>query len=991
MDWDKIYQTDDTEAVLETLTGEKFNNKLGGLEGTLEDCVYMKNDIESLFTEDSVRYAIERIPRFSTIMIVFDERVSFSSDYPSHENDNTVYWVFHSKDSKLCYDRRRFPVWYQLQLYWKTSVALHSSIYKIANINSDTERQSVSLHIDIQSFELRDHEILSRFLCEGLYREIMMIACYCDGLLRLRKISKKVKIVKASQSKPLGLYFAKEEVEIRILYEISTKKVNTCRNKFRKFLLQAERRQLEKQWHRENTELLTTGVREFGFEVHFILDERSILSKCLKLYQREMSDPLLLIQNAVEREITQSKRCLMEFLKDIYLSLRYPVKKESNTTDIQTGFWKRTLDLTKINKGNLVRVCKIDHSNISNDYDFSSHRKRNINLSFIANGTKHPAINDRTTEVWERVDALKALKEETPDGCFNDLLLVNDAVYYISDRIYINEVFDFLPRNVEINGDTIVTREGGNFSTLEIALMNFVASDIPSVEVYRLLSHAKDEIVRICGVTNVQIDWRTFISKSDIWYFGDCIYLLLWSLFELVCSVERCCLQQKRHEEMLELLSSIRTLRISQESDEYRQLATDMKSISSKGIVISLKHKTELDCVFMCAATEPFTDLLRQMCVFLAEEDLKSYVADDDFWKRDHTDTRTMRFYDKKDYELILDQYSGIRRALAFLRTHTDFDHVRKNKIHDIQFSKSEEKSDVYLKRKVLTFMIGPIYLDMAGSVHRMHKVLNLKWTITPPRVPVIGSCIPPKLNKEKNVLTFPLKMFNFLDEKSDFLMKSVDAMGIRVDFLDHQFKKLQDLHITEQLIHEQFENTLIVGIGRNYLSENIAYMKINHELSPESCIIPVLKGYLQRKIQGQTDIGPSIKARKNDKLYFLVKHDTFIHFNRNVSKERKRSTEEYVEKIINKVKFSIVYKKKTHKNKAPVIPYTITQVGKRYSPSLFSTTKTSSILQGYSLTVRDSTRHFRLQAQCVHCQTYLGIITSCDMIDPIECISING
>ncbi|XP_069128217.1 uncharacterized protein [Argopecten irradians] len=383
VDWSSIdarKRTSGSETILKALTGDNFNNKLGGLQDVLNDCVEIKDTIKYLFNKDTVKLALKPVAGMKFITITFVDSISAHDGQKKSRTthtDTNCLWCFSIERSTMKYDRSVFPLWFHLNRYRTACVAFCDSIYRFSNFSpldkashvelyKNRRKRRVTLEVEWGSFQTTDEKAFMELVGHGIARELQAMAYETEAMLRLTVDNNRVTVKNSASTLYTGISLdthGKSMTASVYVHQTAKKTWMVEDSRTAAKLGDLEDKQLTSgNWLKDTHSLIekhiaeskTTAQDRFGINIDILFDEKRVLAPLFLKCRREMAHPHDLIRQSAKQFLNHVIFAYAEAMYQLFSGIHTSFSLYAQKLDVPSGMWK---DYTKRN-GKAVKQNK---------------------------------------------------------------------------------------------------------------------------------------------------------------------------------------------------------------------------------------------------------------------------------------------------------------------------------------------------------------------------------------------------------------------------------------------------------------------------------------------------------------------------------------------------------------------------------------------------------------------------------------------------------
>ncbi|VDI63981.1 Hypothetical predicted protein [Mytilus galloprovincialis] len=559
IDWNSLEsrrRTGNYDILLNLLSGESSGNLLGGLHDVLLQCKTLRRELLNMFDQATVDFSLHSLSHIREVVVVYVDnlqRPEISRKAKTTSLSDILTWEFTYERGTLKYNRENFPLLIALLRYHNLADAIYNSVYRIANLNTNVDNRSkfkkykekLTLEIDLKSFGIKDSTMINEKLCQGVSREVNVVAHECEAIMRLVWKAKKILLRNSPSVQGAGLFLQDDAITISVCTYLNSQKALTIeRGQIRQKLEDIEDQQAFAEWKSEQFNAIKLKIEETssmlrkqrGIDVHVSFDEKRIAAYGFQRYRRELEHPHV-VTTAMMAKCVQNIFLAVQFMIDevFHSNFAQYILPLSNDNSISNGLW--------------VKVFQDSRNQVSSDNSFivnkvvklklKKHLKRRwgqyrrslktdvfTDASLVPLYTCKVEEKDRAKICWKHnsFEFSTLVPRKQPSS---ELVSLNNRVYRIVDESLFQEVLSQLPTKINVNADTLITGEMIDKSVLRDKLSpdfhNVLANSKMQINTPMIIDEVNRDFQSIFKVLGfvpsyIEIDFESFnayIKSSD--------------------------------------------------------------------------------------------------------------------------------------------------------------------------------------------------------------------------------------------------------------------------------------------------------------------------------------------------------------------------------------------------------------------------------------------------------------------------------------------
>ncbi|XP_060081851.1 uncharacterized protein LOC132561136 [Ylistrum balloti] len=922
VDWNSIdtrKRTSGSETAMKALTGDNFNNKLGGLQDVLNDCIETKDTIKHLFNDETVTLALKPVTVVKFITVTLVDSISVSDGQKKSRvtaPDSNILWNFSMERSTLKYDRTTFPLWFHLNRYRTACVAFCDSIYRISYLPSYNKEWVFSLHLrrkrdvtfemEWSSFQTTDEKTFMDLVGHGIARELQVMACETQAMLRLTIDSNHVTVKNSASALYTGISLDThgKSVTASVYIHQTAKKTWVVEDgRTAAKLGDLEDKQLSHgDWQKETYSMVKEYIanarkvaeNRFGFSIDILFDEKRILAPLLLKCRREAAHPHELVQRSMkeflEKLIIVYEEAMNQVLSGPYTSYSFYMQD----LDVPSGIWKdyekRNGKTSKSNKTLVLRKYKTDRSHkCIEDYNYSNR----FEMQQVSQGD----IEDETnvSKCYEFMYPTSKLMDRSHTDHSQHIRFVSclGKMYEIVDQNALMRALSKLPTKAVMGHDALDILELFGSERLFIKLFPALTKDIQLSSVSSTIPVMYDSFYRINCLQRVHhidhfvINWDDlFESKrankdenllnvqSFIRTLED---VLIWTYRKegLPCNIV-----ENRNKVSKMSLIKISSLHLTKLSDDFRPDASVVRIIQPKEKSqphVYLRQGNALTVAFQnFKDIGMFYEILLTTAVHVLEVEVKIFIEtsiaqphEKDKWRKKQYDGPDPIRPDLCYVENIL---PNILSCLGDIINTTEGKEALMAGFVDFQFARSESnRTTIKFEDGWLICSISPE--DMGANLNILFKsALGIKVNRNP------------ALQYKGSGVYFTTQDENILEVMSEnchpnMLQMMCDTNYFTIQLLDREKKQPTYIKPLQALLDENQQAIQIKWKSVDRLPSNsMGHVKLMYR---DALVERQINTYICKNVSRPTEIvtqGGGLEIQKGGKALIIVEHDTQCH-----------------------------------------------------------------------------------------------------------------
>ncbi|XP_033738074.1 LOW QUALITY PROTEIN: uncharacterized protein LOC117325743 [Pecten maximus] len=1035
VDWSSIdarKRTSGSETILKALTGDNFNNKLGGLQDVLDDCTEIKDTIRNLFNDETVTLALKPVAEMKYITVTFVDNISSHDGQKKSRSstpDSNVLWSFSMERSTMKYDRSTFPLWFHLNRYRTASVAFCDSIYRISHFSPlDTDshvncyktrkNRQVTFELEWSSFQTTDEKAFMGLVGHGIARELQVMAYETEAMLRLTMSSNRVTVKNCASALYTGINLDTQgkAMTASVYVHQSTKKTWVVENgRTAAKLGDLEDKQLScGSWQKDTHSLIEEQIgntrkiaqQKFGINIDILFDEKRVLVPLLSKCRREMLHPHHLIQRSMKEFLQQ---LIVVYEKAMYHMFSGPHASYSlymQKLDVQSGIWKDYIKRHgknfKQNKGIVSWKYKPVPNNTSSeyypsqtcieDYNYANHfQMEKVSQEDIEN-------KDTVSKCYELMYATSKLIDRSHSDNAQHIRFVscNGSMYEIVDHNALMRALCKLPTKAVMGHDVLDILDLFGSERLFIKLFPTLIEDIRlsstsiTIPVMYDLLYRTNCLYAVHHIQHIIITWDELFeckiaNRDDNVRNVQRIIRTLGDTLEMAYRKEGlpCDMVEKRHKESNKSLMKISSLHLTKLPENFKPDASVVRIIQPKEKDqphLHLRSGHALTVAYQnFQKVGVFHEILLITIVHILEVEVKTFIEkgiakdpEKDKWRKKQYDGPKPKRPDLCYVESVLPR---VLSCLADIINTADGKEFLTTHFVDFQFAQAESNTTtVEFEDGWLICSLSPE--DMGANVNIL-LMTALKSHRSPSLV----------LNYNGSGVYFTSKEENTIE------VTSANRQGILLQtmcdksyFTVHLWTKDQKnpIHVKP---HQVTMNESQQAIQIKWKSDDdLPSNRMGHaKLMYGNVLVErQINTYFCKNMQASTETVTKengLQIKKGGKVLVVVEHDSQCHVKGRHNKTDVNQKTEDIQngiRIVSRENVNFLIKTKTRSFKKPHLPIEIRFVsGNAYA-------------QCIKLVCLDTSRRVRLRSRCCICGSILRMVTPSAIIPPGKDMIIN-
>ncbi|XP_052097446.1 uncharacterized protein LOC127732451 [Mytilus californianus] len=558
IDWNSLEsrrRTGNYDLLLKLLSGESSGNWLGGLYDVLLQCKSLRRELFNMFDQATVDFSLHSLSHIREVVVVYVDnlqRPEISRKAKTTSLSDILIWEFTYERGNLKYNRENFPLLIALLRYHNLSDAVYNSVYRIANLDTNVGNRSkfekykekLTLEIDLKSFGIKDGTMINEKLCQGVSREVNVIAHECEAIMRLVLKAKKILLRNSPSVQGAGLVLQDETITISVCTYLNSQKAVTIeRGQIRQKLEDIEDQQAFSEWKSEQFNAIKLKVEEsssmlrknYGIDVHVSFDDKRIAAYGFQRYRRELEHPHVVTTAMMTKCVQNIVHAVQYMIDEVFHSnFGEYLLSLSNDNSIPDGLWVKILidpgnQISSDNSFMVNRVVKLKLKEHSRCWWW---RGRLSNTDVFTDASLLPLYTCKVEEkdgekiCWKH-NSFESSTLVTRKQPSNELVSLNNRVYKIVDESLFQEVLSQLPTKINVNADTFITGEMIDKSVLRDKLSPDFRYVLANSRLHINTPMIRDEVNRdfqsifkVLGFvpSDIEIDFQSFnayIKSSD--------------------------------------------------------------------------------------------------------------------------------------------------------------------------------------------------------------------------------------------------------------------------------------------------------------------------------------------------------------------------------------------------------------------------------------------------------------------------------------------
>ncbi|CAG2189352.1 unnamed protein product [Mytilus edulis] len=525
IDWNSLEsrrRTGNYDILLNLLSGESSGNLLGGLHDVLLQCKTLRRELLNMFDEATVDFSLQSLSHIREVVVVYVDnllRPEISRKTKTTSLSDTLTWEFTYERGTLKYNRENFPLLIALLRYHNLADAIYYSVYSIANLNTNVDnrnkfekyKEKFTLEIDLKSFGIKDGTMINEKLCQGVSREVNVIAHECEAIMRLVLKAKKILLRNSPSVQGAGLCFQDDTITISVCTYLNSQKALTIeRGQIRQKLEDIEDQHAFAEWKSEQFNAIKLKVEEsssmlrktLGIDVHVSFDDKRIAAYGFQRYRRDNFCEYILSLN--------------------------------NDNNIPNGLWVKVFQDSgnQVSSDNSFIVNKVVKLKLKKHLKCWWWQERSLKTDVFTDKSLVPLYTCKVEEkdkekiCWKHnsFEFSTLVPRKQPSS---ELVSLNNRVYRIVDESLFQEVLSQLPTKINVNADTFITGEMMDKSVLRDKLSpdfhNVLANSKMQINTPMIIDEVNRDfqsIFKVLGFvpSDIEIDFESFnayIKSSD--------------------------------------------------------------------------------------------------------------------------------------------------------------------------------------------------------------------------------------------------------------------------------------------------------------------------------------------------------------------------------------------------------------------------------------------------------------------------------------------
>ncbi|XP_063420163.1 uncharacterized protein LOC134705345 [Mytilus trossulus] len=558
IDWNSLEsrrRTGNYDILLNLLSGESSGNLLGGLHDVLLHCKTLRRELLNMFDQATVDFSLQSLSHIREVVVVYVDnlqRPEITRKAKTTSLSDILTWEFTYERGTLKYNRENFPLLIALLRYHNLADAIYNSVYRVANLNTNVDNrgmfkkyeEKLTLEIDLKSFGLKDGTMVNEKLCQGVSREVNVVAHECEAIMRLVWKAKKILLRNSPSVQGAGLFLQEDTITISVCTYLNSQKALTIeRGQIRQKLEDIEDQQAFAEWKSDQFNAIKLKVEEgssmlretLGIDVHVSFDDKRIAAYGFQRYRRELEHPYV-VTTAMMAKCVQNIFLAVQYMIDevFHGSFGEYLISLINDNSIPNGLWVKEFhdsgnQISSNNSSMVNKVVKLESKEHSRCWWW---RERLLNIDVFTDKSLVPLYTceveekDKENIYWKHnsFESSTLVPRKQPPS---ELVSLNNRVFRIVDESLFQEVLSQLPTKVNVNADTLITGETIDKSVLRDKLSpdfnNVLTNFKPKINTPMIVDEVNRDVQSIFKVlgfvpSDIEIDFESFnayIKSSD--------------------------------------------------------------------------------------------------------------------------------------------------------------------------------------------------------------------------------------------------------------------------------------------------------------------------------------------------------------------------------------------------------------------------------------------------------------------------------------------
>ncbi|KAK3088996.1 hypothetical protein FSP39_000003 [Pinctada imbricata] len=981
VDWQSIEirkRNWNAEMVFKALTGEIFNNELGGFADVLGEAIEMRWDIEDMFNEETVKLAMGTALELKEITIAFDDKKPSTNGMLSqktHILKDKCTWSFTIENNCLLYNRETFPLWRNLFFYRGMCTSLCSAVHSISVIQPQlpvesnhssgkmkgekTERNvNPTLEVEWKSFGLKDIYTVRSLVSNQIAREVQGISYDCAGMLRLCQESKRILVKNSPSHQHSGITFQNQTAVIAIYPSQNSKK----------------------EWQIERTNADTRLAEH---------EDRQLQSKWDSSHLKDIRQQIGDVEKHIEKETGLRVKIIIDEKHKGFISTAGAWVR-SRSSDAKTGLllqvheYKKAYKAKKSNCDYTLLPWKLTHV----DFKITSDTDEKVKSL--------PSTVTKEIGPWE-VQSLVEAGKNAGFLTFKDRLYgVNDqrefAMYMskLSSRVTIaQEVLDIFETKGNVSLESRICPIETSFNSKRAAALHMK---------YTL----RERLLKLLPVNDINFDEESFLEDPNgliqLSECGECAIDTIYKVFRPdtspVCSVE---IQRKNV--LFHLLSKVKVLKFIQirDTDDGTQNSNDRIVLCLQSKILSkivLHRKRNITIVFSkFAVRETFIDEFESALIHLEEMVIEELLPCK-FSNKPQSRTSSAvsssvrrRFIDinhvaRPKYETVLDLFFEICDVYKRLKeTIPEISDIASHKVRNVCMSSVDgDKLRAGLVGDTLVIHVPPVCISTREFASMLLSSLGISDDMRNVEIPMFHLVSSRLFYPDKNSGEVELGFHNLveaIDQNVNFHHTFEKDFTVRIMEKKGKINSSAEASIQNVEVTDDQHVKVFWSLNEKSLEHNCS-IQVLYKMGEIDCATGLLlpNHLYSKKIRNVGEIKGDVHVDRGGWLPILL-----LHSNSPVGNKSEKITNPHRVQIVRKpcVEFSISAQAKSFP--CPNIARNPVQIEQYHS--------NDSVMR-YKIKILDSCRSVQLTAKCLCCEQQLSIATPDWYLEPGEKLRIN-